>query len=521
MWLAELLCNKKYLTTLKARRTMGAVISKASAARELLLLALGLGVLGDLLLRPAPAGLGVALWTSAFAVTAIAWRPRAATFGAVYPVFPLAVAAAFGLGFVMRDSPILQALFGFSALIALSVAFLDRPARAGATSHTIASIAAVMSAVLVSTLVGARARGGRVGAGSGLRVGFVGALLAAPLLLVFGTLFAAADPLFALYASDLARNLDRVAEHLGTILALAWLVGGVIAGLALARCPADLALGPPRATIGSVVVVAVALVAALFAAFLAVQARAFLGGSALIEARIGLTYAEYARQGFFQLLACAGIALPLVLVADWAVAPGDPRRRKILQFSGALVLMVLAVLASAARRMALYVEAYGATEQRLYASAIMVWLTIAFVAFAVDSLRGARERFAFHALVAGAAVVLALGLLNPSAAIVAFNASRAPESAEGFDARYATSLGADAVPALLAALPSLQSAPRCAVAHDLLARSRSWREPDWRTFNVSRARARALLAVSASELQEAALACSVTGPVNRTRGGPF
>jgi hypothetical protein len=193
----------------------------------------------------------------------------------------------------------------------------------------------------------------------------------------------------------------------------------------------------------------------------------------------------------------------------------------MLEFSGALVLMVLAVLASAARRMALYVEAYGATELRLYASAIMVWLTIAFVAFAVASLRGARERFAFHALVAGGGVALTLGFLNPSAAIVGFNVSRAPKSVEGFDAAYATSLGADAVPALLAALPSLPPAPRCAVARDLLARSRPGLEPGWRTFNVSRSRARALLAASASELQKAALTCSVTRPAARTRGGPF
>ncbi|HYO45179.1 MAG TPA: DUF4173 domain-containing protein [Gemmatimonadota bacterium] len=495
--------------------------SKAPAARELLLLALGLGLLGDLLLRPTPPGLGVALWTLAFAVSAIVWRPRVATLGAAYPVSPLAVAAVFGLGFVWRDSPILQALFGVGAMTALATAFLDRPSRAGATSHAIASSAAAASAVLVSPLVVALAHGGRVGAGSGLRVGFVGALLAAPLLLVFGTLFAAADPLFALYASDLARNLDEVARHLVTILALAWLGGGLIAGLALARCPADLELGRPRAAIGSVVVVAVALVVALFAAFLAVQARAFLGGNALIEARIGLSYAEYARQGFFQLLACAGIALPLVLVADWAVAPGDPRRRRTLVLSGALVLMVLAVLASAARRMVLYVDAYGVTELRLYASAIMVWLTIAFIAFAIGALFGARERFAFHALAAGGAVILVLGILDPAAAIVRFNAARVPESVEGFDAAYATSLGSDAVPALLDALPSLPFSPRCAVARELLARSRAGSEPDWRTLNISRARARALLAASASELEKTEFVCSITRLVAGTRGEPF
>lgn len=495
--------------------------SKAPAARELLLLALGLGLLGDLLLRPTPPGLGVALWTLAFAVSAIVWRPRVATLGAAYPVSPLAVAAVFGLGFVWRDSPILQALFGVAAMTALATAFLDRPARAGVTSHTLAFSAAIASAVLASPLLVARARGGRIGARSGLGVGFAGVLLAAPLLLVFGTLFAAADPLFARYTSDLARSLDEIAGHLVTILALAWLAGGLIAGLALARCPTDLELARPRAAIGDAVAISVALVVALFAAFLAVQARALLGGSALIEARVGLSYAEYARQGFFQLLACAGIALPLVLAADWAIAPGDPRRLRMVALSGALILVVLAVLASAARRMVLYVDAYGATELRLYASAIMVWLTIAFIAIAFGALRGARERFAFHALAAGGAVILALGILDPSAAIVRFNAARGPNSVAGFDAAYATSLGADAVPALLDALPSLPFSPRCAVARELLARSRAGREPDWRTLNISRARARELLAASASELEKTEFTCSITRLVARTRGGSF
>ncbi|MGH7567083.1 MAG: hypothetical protein ACREK2_09660, partial [Gemmatimonadota bacterium] len=135
--------------------------SKASAARELLLLVLGLGLLGDLLLRPTPPGLGVALWTLVFAVSAIVRRPRVAMLGAAYPVSPLVVTAVFGLGFVWRDSPILQALFGVAAMTALATAFLDRPARAGATSHAIASSAAAASAVLVSPLVVALARGAR------------------------------------------------------------------------------------------------------------------------------------------------------------------------------------------------------------------------------------------------------------------------------------------------------------------------------------------------------------------------
>ena len=38
--------------------------------------------------------------------------------------------------------------------------------------------------------------------------------MAVPLLLLFGTLFAAADPLFARYTSDLAHSLDEVLDFI-------------------------------------------------------------------------------------------------------------------------------------------------------------------------------------------------------------------------------------------------------------------------------------------------------------------
>jgi hypothetical protein len=464
--------------------------------------------LGDLLLRVTPVGAAVSLWILTLATATIVLRPRLAALGASYPVIPLVVAAVYGLGFAWRDSLALQSLFGTAAFLAVATAFLDRPSRAGVAPHAIAPSAAVASGALAMPLILSRARSrDRVGGRPGLRVAVAGVLLAALPLLVFGRLFAAADPLFARYASDLVESLDAAAGHLAWIVALAWVVAGLLAGLALARFPADLELRPPRAAIGDALIVALALVLALFAAFLGVQARALVGGHAFVEAEVGLSYAEYARQGFFQLLACAAIALPLLLGADWAVGPSHPRRRRVVVLCLALVAAVLAVLASAAWRMALYVEAYGLTELRVYAWAIMAWLAVAFLAFALAAARGSRERFALHALAAAGAYVLALGFVDPPAAIVRYNLARADRSESGFDARYASSLGADAVPALLEDLASLAPEPRCEIAVSLLAASRAGGDEDWRSFNVSRSRARDLLAASAGELEATARGC--------------
>lgn len=467
--------------------------------RALVLVALGLGLAGDALLRPTPPGLGAALWTAVVAGTGLALQRDA-------PRIPLLLAGAFGLALAWRDSAILQALFACAALFAGSTAFLDRPARAGVTAHAAAAIAALTSAFVgpVLLLAGARIGGLRP---PRWRIALAGGLAAAPLLLVFGTLFASADPLFAKYAGDLARSLDDAVDHGLTALAIAWLAGGALAGLAFARAPSDLELGRPPAWVADAVAVPLVLVAAIFAAFLAVQARALVGGHGFVEAAVGLGYAEYARRGFFQLLACAGLALPLLLAADGATAPGETRRPRNVALSMALVALVLAVLSSAARRMALYVDAYGLSELRLYASAIMTWLALAVVAFAVGSLRGARRGFVLQALVAAAVLIIGLGVLSPQAAIVRLNAGRARSSAAGFDAAYAATLGADAVPALLDVLPSLPPRPRCAVARDLSARAAAPAAGDWRSLDLSRRRAGARLADSRDELAAAVLAC--------------
>ena len=53
----------------------------------------------------------------------------------------------------------------------------------------------------------------------------------------------------------------------------------------------------------------------LFLGFLLVQVRYLPGRSELVGALTGLSYAEYARRGFFELVTVAALILPLLLVA--------------------------------------------------------------------------------------------------------------------------------------------------------------------------------------------------------------
>jgi hypothetical protein len=213
-----------------------------------------------------------------------------------------------------------------------------------------------------------------------------------------------------------------------------------------------------------------------------------------VEVTQGLTYAEYARRGFFELVAAAAFVVPVLLVADWAAADDAVRGRRVLRaMSTLLVLLLAGVLASAAYRMRLYQDAYGLTEQRLYVSVFMVWLTGVLGWLGATVLRGRRRGFAFPAIAGGLACIAALHVLNPHALIARVNISRAASGAD-VDGSYLLTLSADAVPTLIARLPALPQTERCHVAAMLEERWSGERRGGWRTWNLSDARARRLVA---------------------------
>jgi hypothetical protein len=227
----------------------------------------------------------------------------------------------------------------------------------------------------------------------------------------------------------------------------------------------------------------------LFLAFVLVQVRYFFGGSSLVQATTGLTYAEYARRGFFELLAVAALVLPLLLLLHWLMAQRGPKSQGVFRvLAGAQILLLFVVMASALERLRLYQIEYGLTEERLYATAFMGWLAAVFLWFAMTVLSGRRERFAFGAMLAGFVLIAVLHALNPDALIARTNLARA-KAGRSFDAGYATRLSADAVQELVAALPDLNPQDRCTVASRILKRWALPQPPDWRAWSWSRAKA--------------------------------
>ena len=304
-----------------------------------------------------------------------------------------------------------------------------------------------------------------------------GLLLALPILIVFGGLLLSADMLFAQRVETFfaIEDFGELVTRVMVSLFVAWLVVGVMA-YAMTRGQQVLSAeqadkvgisaetAPPRRLLSlgmtetSVVLTTVNL---LFGAFVAFQFVYLFGGVRNINLE-GFTYAEYARQGFWEMTAVAVLTLLLVLTLK-AFSRREPGRQTML-FNGLSTLMVAFVtimLISAYQRLTLLEVTYGYTFLRLQSHIFMLWLGATLVWF-VLSLWIKPERFAIGFALCAFGFLAHLNLINPDRAIVEHNWQRYQliggdvvfdyrqvYAREGLDLMYLASLSHDAIPALL------------------------------------------------------------------------
>lgn len=488
--------------------------------------ALLIGVLGDQLILHAPdLGMGGFLWVAALAAATVVlarWVPEAETpaaesapalqvergrHGSLHGEgrWLLAAAVVFAACLAWRASPVLQFLNLLAIGLSLGLAALTLRdgglSRAGILTYPLGLVlSAAHHAAGPFWLLFSDVDWKGLSRGPGSRhaaAALRGLVIAVPLLLLFGSLLAAADAVFAAL-------LDRAFVwrpgswllHLFGTLFFGFLAAGFLR-TGLIRQPGGL----PRLdasgvgergsfALGAVETgVVLGLLNLLFLAFVLVQIRYLFGGADLVMATAGLTYAEYARSGFFELVQVTALVLPVLLALHWALPEEDRAAHRLFRRLGTpLIALLFSVMASAVQRMWLYVLEYGLTELRLYATAFMVWMAFLFVWFLATVMRGARERFAAGALAGGLAVLLLLHAVNPDALIARINVARAVETGR-FDAGYAASLGPDALPVLVEALDRLPDPARAELEARLEERIHRPPSADWRAWNWGRARA--------------------------------
>jgi hypothetical protein len=183
-----------------------------------------------------------------------------------------------------------------------------------------------------------------------------------------------------------------------------------------------------------------------------------------------------------------------VLIAQWLLRAENRAHERLFKALAGIMVGLLFVVTSALQRMYLYQQEFGLTELRLYTTVFIAWISTVLLWFVLTVLRARRDRFAFGALLAGFAAILAINAMNPDALIASTNIDRM-EDGKRFNAYYLTTLSADAVPVLIESLPEIGDArlwKDYTVEQAVVDRWDS-RQADWRTWNPSRSRARQLV----------------------------
>ena len=518
-------------------------------ARRLLALALLVGAATDILFRGNALGVNV-LVDLAILLGAGVLAAGPARIRRIDPLDAwLAPAAlAFAAFVALRADPALVAVDVVGAVILGGAALASLGGRALMRADA-GRIAATAGEMALATVIGAVPVAGAVRPRQGERTGRAapgwaapllrGVLVAAPLLLVFVVLFAAADAVFAAAAGRvLALPFDlpiaELAERSAGVAIVAWIAAGVLVAAAgfwavvsppVVQVSFDPPIGTPPAGDGAEpgvayegglavvdrpgrfrighleALVVLVLVDLLFAAFVALQVAYLFGGLDTLAAA-GLTYADYARRGFFELLAAAALAAAVVATLDARV-----RRRSRGFAVAALALLGLTgvTLVSSFLRLRLYQDAYGWTELRFWVLLSIGWLAVALLAVGVLVVLGRSGRLVHVLGVLGVLGMLLANAIGPQGFVAARNLERAMDprlvpagGRVGLDNAYLSTLGDDAVPAMVAALPELAEPDRLAVRAHLEERRRELASDPglagWPAWNLARAQARAALA---------------------------
>jgi hypothetical protein len=344
--------------------------------------------------------------------------------------------------------------------------------------------------------------------GNGLRTA-AAALIGLVLLLVFGALLAGADAAFARILDDILPTVDAGAVS-------RWIFSFLVVGVGtLAAC--YLALAPPafdgsstprRGRIRRVEwALPVGALVLLFAGFVAVQATVLFGGRDYVLRTAGLTAAEYARSGFWQLLVVTVLTLVVLAVAaNLASRETVTDRIWLRALLGALSALTLVIVASALSRMWAYEQAYGFTRLRLLVGVCEIWLGVVFLLVMAAGVRLRGRSTWLPGAVVGTAVAALLGIavLNPDRYIAEQNAIRFADTTY-IDLYYLRDLSADAVPALDRLPEPYRSCVLDEINHEL---EISEADEEWRHWNLGRAQARWTLADYVSPYERSPSVCS-------------
>ena len=342
-----------------------------------------------------------------------------------------------------------------------------------------------------------------------------GVLIAIPLLLVFGALLASADLIFRTQLTNLfswftVENFVDLIFRTIYICVLAYFLAGAYIH-ALTRTTEKKVLSPDKPFLspflGHVEAFTVlGLVNLLFLGFIIIQFRYFFAGETNITLD-GFTYAEYARRGFFELVAVSIISLGLYYTLNMVTKRFERKVKRIFSVLGTLlILQVACMLLSAFQRLSLYEAAYGFTTLRTITHVFMIWLGVLLAAAVVMEIFNQFKRLALVLFLVLFGFTLTLNLLNVDKFIAQRNIEHAI-AGNRLDASYLVhQLSDDGIPTLFkywqaqGTPQDVQAALQAALACRLAMRNAQQGREHWAAWHLAASRADTLFELHQADL---------------------
>ena len=290
-----------------------------------------------------------------------------------------------------------------------------------------------------------------------------GILLALPLIIIFACLLSSADPVFNSHIQTI-RGLFKI-ENLGEtifrstyIFVIAYILlsayyYGLVESEKLEAGPVEKPMFKPFLGMieSGIILSAVNL---LFLIFVILQFTYLFGGTENITVE-GFTYSEYARRGFFELVAVAVISLGMFFGLSQETTRENKTQSRL--FSGLGLLLVAQVgvmLISAHTRLSLYEAVYGFTRLRSITHIFIFWLGILLLVAAILELTRRMYRLPLAVILFIFGFGLTVNIVNLDKFIVEQNILQALEDDgqsdyTGLDVHYLYTLSNDAVPPLV------------------------------------------------------------------------
>lgn len=276
----------------------------------------------------------------------------------------------------------------------------------------------------------------------------IGLVIAIPLLIIMGLLLSSADMVFSDFLGNILDVIVLPENFFGVLFMFVFGFFASFCGLCfMFEDAGNIKFNQKRNGEPIIAITIMAALSVMYLTFSVVQILyLFVGGFTLPE---GVTYAEYARTGFFQLLVVCVLNLIAVLVMKKRF-----KKNKVLD----IILMIVSgctyiMIASSAMRMIMYIRAYHLTFMRVFVLVALFTLAVLLGGVIVSIFKESFSFFRYGVLVVSVIYIL-FAFSHSEYFIAKYNFAHSSDSTltstqyKNIDVSYISGLSSDAAPAI-------------------------------------------------------------------------